>query len=151
MLALRRTLAKTNRVWPRSTGLNGVSLVHRGFKTESEERKELRESVRKWAQQELVPIAGEIDKRNEFPLPLWKKMGDMGFLGPTASEEYGGGGMGYYEHCIIMEEISRASGSVGLSYGAHSNLSVNQITRHGTEAQKKSIFHVLFLGNILEH
>jgi len=121
----------------------------RGVKTDIAERKELRESVRKWAAQELAPIAAEIDKKNEFPLHLWPKMGAMGFLGPTVSDKFGGAVMGYYEHCIILEELSRASASVALSYGAHSNLCVNQIFRHGTEAQKQKYLPKLISGEYI--
>jgi len=113
---------------------------------ENPERVELRETVRKWAAEELAPRAQEIDKTNNFPNELWKRMGDQGFLGPTAPTEYGGLGLGYYEHCIIVEEISRASASVGLSYGAHSNLCVNQLVRNGNEAQKKKYLPKLISG-----
>ncbi|KAJ2996140.1 hypothetical protein HDV02_006776 [Globomyces sp. JEL0801] len=97
---------------------------------------ELRDSVHNFAQRELAPRAAEIDKKNEFPMDMWKKFGDMGLLGITAPEEYGGQNLGYLAHTIAMEEISRASGSVALSYGAHSNLCVNQIVRNGNKAQK---------------
>jgi len=94
----------------------------------------LRDTVRAFAEQEIAPRAAEIDRANEFPADLWKKFGDLGLLGITAPDEYGGSAMGYLAHIIAMEEISRASASVGLSYGAHSNLCVNQIRRNGTEA-----------------
>lgn len=113
---------------------------------ENPERKELRETVRRWAVEELAPRAQDIDKSNDFPMDLWPKMGAMGFLGPTAPTEYGGLGLGYYEHCVIMEELSRASASVALSYGAHSNLCVNQIVRNGNEAQKKKYLPKLISG-----
>jgi len=87
----------------------------------------LRNSVRSFAADEIAPRAAAIDERNDFPADLWKKMGDLGVLGITADEAYGGAGMGYIEHAVAMEEISRASASVGLSYGAHSNLTVNQL------------------------
>ena len=91
----------------------------------------MRDSVRNFAESMIVPLASETDKNNEFPMQLWLQMGELGVLGITVEEEYGGAGMGYLEHCIAMEEISRASASVGLSYGAHSNLCVNQIRRNG--------------------
>jgi len=97
----------------------------------------LRGSVETFAADEIAPRAAEIDRSNDFPADLWRKMGDLGVLGVTVEEEYGGAGMGYLEHCVAMEEISRASASVGLSYGAHSNLCVNQIRKNGTEAQKR--------------
>ena len=91
----------------------------------------LRKSVRDFAEREIIPIADEIDRSNDFPDPLWGKMGELGLLGLTAPEAYGGSGMTYLAHLVAMEEISRASASVGLSYGAHSNLCVNQIFRNG--------------------
>ncbi|MEM0954454.1 MAG: isovaleryl-CoA dehydrogenase [Pseudomonadota bacterium] len=97
----------------------------------------LRDSVFQLCQAELAPRAEQIDRDNEFPTDMWKTFGDLGLLGITVEEEYGGSGMGYLAHCVAMEEISRASGSVGLSYGAHSNLCVNQIRKNGTEAQKQ--------------
>ena len=87
----------------------------------------LRETVNKWAQARLRPIAVKIDKDNQFPAELWREMGDLGFLGVTVGEDYGGAGMSYLAHVIVVEEIARASASVSLSYGAHSNLCVNQI------------------------
>ncbi len=96
----------------------------------------LQDAVHRFAQERIAPIAAEIDRSNEFPMPLWREMGEMGLLGITVEDDYGGAGMGYLAHVVAMEEISRASASVGLSYGAHSNLCVNQIRRNGTPEQK---------------
>jgi len=106
----------------------------------------LRESVHDFAQAEIAPLAAEIDRTNEFPAHLWRKCGDMGLLGITVEGDYGGAGMGYLEHVVAMEEISRASASVGLSYGAHSNLCVNQIRRNGDERQKRKYLPGLISG-----
>jgi isovaleryl-CoA dehydrogenase len=107
----------------------------------------LREQVNSFAAKEVAPRAEQIDKDNEFPMDLWKKFGDMGLLGITAGEEYGGVEMGYLAHVIAMEEISRASASVGLSYGAHSNLCVNQINRNGNSEQKAKYLPKLISGD----
>src|SRR5690554_278006 len=100
-----------------------------------EEIDALRDMVRSWAQARLAPIAQDIDKSNVFPAGLWREMGELGLLGITVPEEYGGAGMGYVAHVVAVEEIARASASVALSYGAHSNLCVNQIRLNGTAAQ----------------
>ena len=106
----------------------------------------LRAAVRDFADQEIAPRAAEIDASNEAPNDLWPKLGDMGLLGVTVEEEYGGAGMGYLEHVICVEEISRASAAVGLSYGAHSNLCVNQISRNGSEQHKRQYLPKLISG-----
>jgi isovaleryl-CoA dehydrogenase len=107
----------------------------------------LRDTVHRWAQARLAPIAGEIDRTNAFPMELWKEMGDLGILGVTVEEEYGGAGLGYLAHTIVVEEVARASQSVGLSYGAHSNLCVNQIRLNGTEEQKRKYLPRLVSGD----
>ena len=107
----------------------------------------LKNSIQEFCNAEIAPLAQEIDKNNDFPSHLWRKMGDLGLLGITAEEKYGGSGLGYTEHVVAMEEISKASASVGLSYGAHSNLCVNQITLNGTEKQKKKYLPNLISGD----
>src|SRR5512138_802519 len=97
----------------------------------------LRDTVHAFAKKEIAPRAAEIDRRNEFPEDLWRKLGDLGVLGITVSEEYGGTSLGYLAHMVAMEEISRASASVGLSFGAHSNLCVNQLHRNGSAEHKR--------------
>jgi alkylation response protein AidB-like acyl-CoA dehydrogenase len=106
----------------------------------------LRDAVREFAQAEIAPRAAEVDRSDQFPMDLWQKMGALGVLGITVGEEYGGANMGYLAHMIAMEEISRASASVGLSYGAHSNLCVNQIKRNGSDEQRKKYLPKLISG-----
>jgi len=109
----------------------------------------IRDSVRQFAAKEIAPIAAEVDEKNEFPNELWAKLGEMGLLGLTVEEEYGGSGLGYLEHVVAMEEISRASASIGLSYGAHSNLCVNQLRRNGNEEQKRKYLPKLCSGEYI--
>src|ERR1700739_4423327 len=106
----------------------------------------LREAVRAFAQKEIAPLAAEADRSDCFPMALWPRLGELGVLGITVEEEFGGTGMGYLAHMIAMEEISRASASIGLSYGAHSNLCVNQIRRNGNAAQKRRYLPKLVRG-----
>ena len=106
----------------------------------------LRDSVAGFAAAEIAPLAAEIDREDRFPRALWPKMGALGLHGITVEEDFGGAGLGYLEHCIAMEEVSRASGSIGLSYGAHSNLCVNQIRRNGTADQKQRYLPKLISG-----
>jgi isovaleryl-CoA dehydrogenase len=106
----------------------------------------LRDAVHHFAQSEIAPIAAEVDHVNAFPAALWPKLGEFGMLGLTVEERYGGSNMGYLAHVVAMEEISRASGSIGLSYGAHSNLCVNQFSKNGTEAQKQKFLPKLVSG-----
>src|SRR6201997_4949818 len=106
----------------------------------------IRETTARFAADRIAPIAAEIDETNAFPRSLWPQMGELGLHGVTVEEEFGGLGLGYLEHVVAMEEVSRASASVGLSYGAHSNLCVNQIRRNGSEAQKKKYLPDLISG-----
>ena len=106
----------------------------------------LRDQVYQFAQNEIAPLAEQADADNQFPNQLWKKLGDMGLLGVTVSEQYGGSDMGYLAHTIAMEEVSRASGGIGLSYGAHSNLCVNQIYKNGNDAQREKYLPKLVSG-----
>src|SRR5438552_2721966 len=106
----------------------------------------LRTTVRGFAEDRIAPLAAEIDRTDRFPIELWPEMGALGLHGITVEEEYGGAGMGYLAHCVTMEEVSRASASVGLSYGAHSNLCVNQIRRNGSDAQKRKYLPKLISG-----
>ena len=106
----------------------------------------LRETVRRFAQEEIAPIAAQVDRENRYPRDIWPKLGELGLLGITVDEEYGGADLGYVAHVVAMEEISRASASIGLSYGAHSNLCVNQLAKHGTQAQKRKYLPDLVSG-----
>ena len=110
---------------------------------------EIRDMVRRWTDDRLAPMAEDIDRKNEFPRELWPEMGELGLLGITASEDFGGTGLGYLAHTVVMEEISRGSGSIGLSYGAHSNLCVNQIDKNGSQAQKEKYLPKLCSGEHL--
>ena len=106
----------------------------------------IRDTVSSFAAEEVAPLAAEIDRTDQFPRQLWPKMGALGLHGITVEEDYGGAAMGYLEHCVAMEEVSRASAAIGLSYGAHSNLCVNQIRRNGTEEQKHRYLPRLISG-----
>ena len=109
----------------------------------------LRDSVAQFAAAEIAPLAAHADETNQFPLALWRKLGEQGLLGMTVEEEYGGTGMSYLAHVVAMEEVSRASGGIGLSYGAHSNLCVNQLRKNGTEAQKQRFLPGLCSGELV--
>ncbi|KAJ3268837.1 hypothetical protein HDV01_002156 [Terramyces sp. JEL0728] len=143
MFAITKALLKPARL-ARGIAYDSYNVAVAGL---SDDLHQLRENVHDFCQRELAPRAQEIDKTNQFPMDMWKKFGDMGLLGITAPEEYGGQEMGYLAHTIAMEEISRASGSVALSYGAHSNLCVNQIVRNGNAAQKAKYLPKLISGD----
>ena len=112
-----------------------------------EMRSDLRESIEKFADEEVKPLRESMDKEDVFPKHMWKRMGDMGLLGITVEEEFGGMGLGYYEHCIATEELSKANGALGLSYLAHSNLAVNQLRLNGSQAQKEKYLPDLITGD----
>ncbi|KJE92699.1 isovaleryl-CoA dehydrogenase [Capsaspora owczarzaki ATCC 30864] len=133
---------------PARRGIMTLTSSLNGF---TDDQKQLQQVAEKFAQDNLAPHAAAIDKNNNFPglRDFWKKCGSMGFLGVTAPEKYGGAGLGYFEHVLIMEEMSRASGAIALSYGAHSNLCVNQIVRNGTEAQKQKYLPKLISGEFV--
>jgi len=133
----------TPRVSKRCMGSSVVDILF------TDDQKELRDTAHRFAQEKILPLADRIDRDNLFPNEMWKSLGEMGFLGVTASPDHGGLGMGYFEHCIVMEEISRASASVGLSYGAHSNLCVNQLVRNGNEKQKNKYLPKLIAGEFV--
>ncbi|MEP7156228.1 MAG: acyl-CoA dehydrogenase family protein, partial [Betaproteobacteria bacterium] len=112
----------------------------------SDDTDALRDAVKRMCDDELAPRAAAIDHANEFPMDMWKKLGDLGLLGISVPEEYGGTGLGYLAHTVAMEEVSRASASVGLAYGAHSNLCVNNMYLNGSEAQRKKYLPKLCSG-----
>eukprot|EP00457_Paulinella_chromatophora_P011571 gb/GEZN01011719.1/.p1 GENE.gb/GEZN01011719.1/~~gb/GEZN01011719.1/.p1 ORF type:complete len:350 (+),score=52.14 gb/GEZN01011719.1/:26-1051(+) len=157
---MRRTVASLrglgcSAAWRSSTPVSIVTPTlqqHRAMSTRpiiglNDMQEQLLESVTAFAQAELAPIADEVDRSNEFPSKMWKQLGDLGFHGVTVPEKDGGLGLGFFEHSLIIEELSRASGSVGISYGAHSNLCINQIARHGTAAQKAKYLPKLIAGD----
>src|SRR5436309_4351357 len=125
-----------------------IANAHRMFNFDLGETADaIRDTVRAFSSNEIAPRAAEIDRSNQFPRDLWPKIGALGLHGITVEEEFGGAGLGYLEHCIAVEEISRASASVGLSYGAHSNLCINQIRRNGNERQKRKSLPKLISGD----
>lgn len=125
--------------------LNKITIMNNILLLTEEERL-LIDSVQKFAKQELLPLANIIDQTDKFPTELWKKLGSQGFLGVTVAEEFGGAGLGYFEHVLIMQEISKESASVGLSYAAHSNLCINQLYLHGNKEQKNKYLPKLVAG-----
>ncbi|KAJ7380794.1 hypothetical protein OS493_007176 [Desmophyllum pertusum] len=146
-----RTSVLRNKLLPasRCLGIRNLSTdVDDNVSGITDEQKQLRETVKNFFQKELAPFADKIDKENNFPQlrDFWKNLGSLGLLGITAPEQYGGSGLGYLDHCIVMEEMSRISASIALSYGAHSNLCINQITRNGTDAQKEKYLPKLISG-----
>ncbi|KAA8647103.1 hypothetical protein EYZ11_010286 [Aspergillus tanneri] len=150
LLRSSRTLGVVQKPFVNAPALRTLSTKHpKGFVPPTEDDLlELRERVQEFTRREIPEeIAAKTDAQNEFPSEMWKKLGDAGFLGVTANEEYGGLGMGYQAHCIVMEEISRASGSIALSYAAHSQLCVNQISLNGSPEQKERILPGLLSGD----
>ena len=139
---LTKRLSKATNILPRSFGFLPMNSVCRF----DDDMLQLQDIVQNFAENEIAPRAEEIDRTDIFPRDLWPKLGELGLLGVTAEGEYGGSEMNYTAHCIISEEISRASGSVGLSYMAHSNLCINQITRYGTPEQKEAYLPKLCSG-----
>src|SRR5215471_4023816 len=133
------------RVGAQKTGGSALNIPSLDFDFD-EEIAMLRDTVRAFVEAEIAPRAADIEKANLFPADLWKRLGDLGVLGMTAPEEYGGSNMGYLAHIVAMEEISRGSAAIGLSYGAHSNLCVNQIRRNGNEAQRQRYLPKLISG-----
>jgi len=142
---LRRSVTVTNSI---QRSLSNYFPIDEHIYGLTEEQKQLRQTVFGFAQKELAPKAYEIDKKNEFPAlrTFWRQLGELGSLGPTVSSDYGGSDLGYLPHIVIMEELSRASAAIGLSYVAHSNLCVNQIFRHGTQEQKEKYLPKLCSG-----
>jgi isovaleryl-CoA dehydrogenase len=121
-----------------------TSLIHL-----SESQKSLKEMIEKFSRSEIAPIAAKIDKTDKFPREIFNKLGELGVLGMTVPSKYGGSELGYFDHCLAMEEISRFSASIGLSYGAHSNLCINQLNRHGSEEQKMKYLPKLCSGEFI--